>query len=282
MLGIFSLDFLALECYQGGVRDRYFTTVLLWCTIPLLLAAVVLAVGMLRIAVARRRAGSTAADEDEDEDDTDAVVGESDRDDASSRIANQHMFLLLLLSYLVLPPVASKQFQSLDCIPFPHDGSLYLRVDTAIDCRSDEYLRFRAVVVVMIFLYQLIPIAWLVLLFRRRNSLDPSTSNHDSRLGLFVRDQDRSLDSIRFLFNDYKPSKWWFECVEMVRAIVLFLKAIFENSYHPLHNLKCAVPPNHNLRRHSVVFHCQRYPRVARRRPRHSESDVLSRGTALP
>ncbi len=204
LMSIFSLDFLALECFQEGVNNKYFTTVLLWCTMPILLAFCILAIGALRVAVKQlleRNAQDTTA--------------------ATSRIANQHAFFLLLLSYLILPPVSNKQLQALDCVPLDYNGMHILRSDSAIDCGSPKYLRFRAVVILFIMLYQSIPICWLLLLYRERRSLNPSTSNHDTLLALHMRDQDTSLDSIRFLFNDYVPSKWWFEIVEMYRRIVI-------------------------------------------------------------
>jgi hypothetical protein len=45
------------------------------------------------------------------------------------------------------------------------------------------------------------------------------TSNNDQRLGLFIRDHNPHLASLRFLFNDYKCDKWWFEVIEMYRRI---------------------------------------------------------------
>jgi hypothetical protein len=117
-------------------------------------------------------------------------------------IVNQHVWAGLLLTYLVLPPVANKQFQVLDCIPFPHDGGRYLRSDTSIDCNSSAYASFQALISVLIVLYQTIPLVWLVLLVQHRVALNPKTSNGDQALALFLRDRNPSLNPIRFLFND--------------------------------------------------------------------------------
>jgi len=95
-------------------------------------------------------------------------------------------------------PYQMKHFQALDCVPFKHDGSSYLRVDTAIDCQSTDYQQFRAVILVFLFLYQSIPVAWFVMLFSIRKRLNPRDSE-DPNLALFIRDQDNELDSLRFL-----------------------------------------------------------------------------------
>lgn len=68
-------------------------------------------------------------------------------------------------------------------------------------------------------MYQAIPMVWMALLFKLRDQLNPSTSGNDRRLALHVRDHNPNLDSLRFLFNDYRSNKWWFEVAEMYRRI---------------------------------------------------------------
>jgi hypothetical protein len=113
-----------------------------------------------------------------------------------------------------------KQFQSLDCIPFAYDGGSYLRVDTIIDCNGDTYLQFRAYVIMLICFYQLIPILWLYLLYSKKDELNPAVSSVDPKLALYIRDKDKKLAPIRFLFDSYKVDHWWFEVAEMYRRIV--------------------------------------------------------------
>lgn len=86
---------------------------------------------------------------------------------AAGFLAAQHISAALLVSYLVLPPVAMKHFQALDCIPFNHDGSSYLRVDTAIDCDSSSYQAFRTAVLLFLVLYQSVPLLWFVMLHKQ-------------------------------------------------------------------------------------------------------------------
>jgi hypothetical protein len=202
-LSVLSLDFLALECFEGNVDNRYFVTVYLWSAIPIILATMIILVMMARLIEVRYRMGYSWR-----------------LSNQTTIVLNQHTWMLLLLSYLVLPPVAMKQLQSLDCIPFPHDHSAYLRSDTGIDCQSDEYEYFKSVVTFLIIVYQSIPIIWMVLLYRQRAALDPLTSNHDPRLALFIRDHNPELAPLRFLFKDYNCNKWWFEVAEMYRRVV--------------------------------------------------------------
>jgi hypothetical protein len=95
LFSIFSLDFLALECMNDDVQQRYFTTVVLWCALPILMLLVIVAVGYLR-------------------------VKHNEKDESFDRtsVVNQHVSLALLLTYVVLPPVANKQLQGgVPCIP---------------------------------------------------------------------------------------------------------------------------------------------------------------------
>jgi hypothetical protein len=142
------------------------------------------------------------------------------REQRSHAVYVQHFWMFLLLTYIVLPPVAQKQFQSLDCIPFSHDGGSYLRVDTIIDCNGETYIQFRYVVIALVIIYQLIPILWLYLLYSKKDELNPAVSSTDSKLALYIRDKDVKLASIRFLFDSYKVDHWWFEVAEMYRRIV--------------------------------------------------------------
>ena len=102
LLGLFSfftLDFLAVECFQDtNVAERYFTTAYLWSAIPIVLAVVVVVCGAARIALLEMLPL--------------IAIPHGSRVKARAQIVNQHVWLLLLLSYMTLPPVAMKQFQS--------------------------------------------------------------------------------------------------------------------------------------------------------------------------
>jgi hypothetical protein len=196
------------------VEDRYFTTVYLWCVLPLAVLFLILLVG------AARALWATAAASREEGRSFFMLRHLFNSDGAYSAIVNQHASMALLWTYLVLPPVANKQLQALDCIPFSHDGSSYLRVDTGINCDSAEYKSFVSSVGVFIGIYQSMPVIWFALLYRLRHQLNPESASDDERLALFVRDRNVDLSHLRFLFSDYKTNKWWFEVAEMYRRIV--------------------------------------------------------------
>jgi hypothetical protein len=193
LLSVLSLDMLSLECFQKTKdASRYFDTIYVWSTLPVLMGAFIVGLGMVRIVL---------------------------RQLPKTTILNQHAWLLLLLSYLVLPPVVMKQLQALDCIPFNHDHSSYLRVDTAVDCESSDYARFKSVVIMFICFYQLIPLTWMWLLYQKRDALYIPRGPNESSF-LTIRDTDPSLSYLRFLFKDYRGEKWWFEVAEMYRRIM--------------------------------------------------------------
>jgi hypothetical protein len=124
VFNLFSFDFLSLECFQEAA-DRYYTNLILWSIVPLVFALLILVTYLWRALVTcccLTKASVSAA----------AVVQlQQQQDQATHRIYVQHVWMFLVLSYVVLPPVAQKQFQSLDCIPFPHNGDSFLRASTA-------------------------------------------------------------------------------------------------------------------------------------------------------
>jgi hypothetical protein len=95
LLSFFTLDFLAMECFQDtqDTAQRYFTTVYLWSAIPILLAVVLVLVGVARVALVNMM--------------PDLIIHFSSKRKARAGVVNQHMWLLLLLSYITLPPVRS-------------------------------------------------------------------------------------------------------------------------------------------------------------------------------
>jgi hypothetical protein len=109
--------------------------------------------------------------------------------------------------------------QAFDCVSL-QSGETYLRSDTSINCESKGYVQFISVVTFFVALYQLIPIIWMMLLYRRVNCLNPPAFTHDKQLCLFIRDNDPTLAYLKFLFKDYNCDKWWFEIADMYRRII--------------------------------------------------------------
>jgi hypothetical protein len=227
-LSIFSLDFLALECLTYG-DSAYYNTVYLWCLIPIFLGCLIVCLGLGRIIIVMMYAkeksnllpssGSSVALPSEVKERDLGVESEAVRKyKKQETIINQHVWLLLFLSYIVLPAVSNKQLEIFDCIDLNHKR--YLRSDTGINCRDDSYVEFKFVVIIFLFIYQLIPVIWFVLLYRQKDHLNPNTLKKDENLSCYIRDNNSQLRALRFLFVDYKCSKWWFEIADMYRRII--------------------------------------------------------------
>jgi hypothetical protein len=185
VFSVFSFDFLSLECFF--TNSNQFLSVYLWSATPLLLAVVLVVAHVTRL---NRRS------------DVDAL--------SWSSLANQ----ILLLGYLVLPPVSLKQLQALDCVVIA--GKSYLRIDTSIDCDSDAYAAFMLVDGLFITVYLSIPLVWMLLLYANRGRLNPSSvTGSDKKHALFLRDNDQGLFPLRFLFASYKPEFYFAEVIEM-------------------------------------------------------------------
>jgi hypothetical protein len=208
LLSILSFDFLNLECLNSG-DHAYFVAVYLWCAIPISIGAVVAIVGLLRYFLESLSHKNT-------DDELDAIGSPASK--LSYKIVSQHVWLLLFLSYIVLPPVSNKQLAVFDCITLA-SGKRFVRSDTSIDCDSPEYEVFSIHILLLLIAYQCIPVVWFILLYRQRNALNPPTSQVDEKLALFIRESNEDLAPLRFLFVDYKCSRWWFEVVDMYRRI---------------------------------------------------------------
>ena len=135
----------------------------------------------------------------------------------TKRIVSQHTFALLLLTYFVLPPVSATLFEALDCDILIHSEASFLRADTSIDCNSSKYAIFRVIVCLFLLLYQSLPIGWYVLLRRHRQFLDPPgwTERRTVDDVQEARLANPSLALTAFLWADYTPRFWYYECLEV-------------------------------------------------------------------
>ena len=119
-------------------------------------------------------------------------------------------FAFFLLTQLVLPPCSMVQFEALHCATLATDETSYLYADSSIDCSSASYKSFRGAVIAFIFVYQSIPICWLILLLKKADRLNPPYSN-----GAYVEELDKLLERrnadlklmpTRFLWSVYRPN----------------------------------------------------------------------------
>lgn len=187
-LSLFSVDVGGSSCWGLDLYD----SVYLASTVPLFLGAIITLVLCGRLPAARN-------------------------DDSRRKIQAQHSWLLLLLSFLVLPPVSLVQLRALDCIHLePSPGLTYsvIRSDTSMDCESASHQDFVAADSVLIALYLLAPVVWLGLLLRHKHHLNPS-GVADNRQAVRIRQYNEGLAPLRFLFESYRPQLFYWETVEM-------------------------------------------------------------------
>ncbi len=104
-----------------------------------------------------------------------------------------------------------KLFQSLLCESIA--GHSYLILDTAVDCQKRAFKLFKVFDALIICSYLSVPIVWLVLLLNARDTLNPKTG--DEKLTIWMRDNEKGLAPLRFLFSVYLPRYFYWEPFEM-------------------------------------------------------------------
>ena len=112
-------------------------------------------------------------------------------------------YLLYILFY-AFPLVSSRAFQAFECEEFD-DGTRFLRVDYSLNCDDAEHGRVISLAWVAIGLYPVcVPLLYLALLLHARKAI------------LTERPTDFSR-SLTFLHQDYTPSMYWWEFVEICK-----------------------------------------------------------------
>jgi len=196
-LSIFSFDFLSLDCFFEN--SDHFLSVYIWSAAPVVLVGVLVLIHYIGVTYS-------------------SVSG-------SEASQSTLTYRLLLLGYLVLPPVSLKLLQALDCVTVADKS--YLRIDTAIDCDSNEFKSFKIIDGLIIAMYLSTPLLWFALLFRERSRLNPPlgarADEHPQEALeklLTRRDTDTTLHPLRFLFDSYRPACYGIECLEMYRRVL--------------------------------------------------------------
>ena len=69
----------------------------------------------------------------------------------------------------------------------------------------------------MLTVYMSIPLVWFILLWERKEQMNPWISNAEK--SLYLRNSDPSLKPFHFLFSVYRIEFFWFEVVEMLRRV---------------------------------------------------------------
>ena len=132
-------------------------------------------------------------------------------------VQQKHMFMVLLLTFLVYSRVSSVIFQMFACEVLD-DGKNYLRADYRIECDSPKHKTLQIYAGVMFLLYPIgIPLMFASLLFSNRNVLKSAAD----------REVSSEVQPISDLWKPYKPSRFYFEVIECIRRISLTGVVVF-------------------------------------------------------
>ena len=235
MLGIYQftqLNFLrlfSLECYG---LSSYHTLALMTSALPLLVCALIWIAYFVRKALGGDTPTRVEPEQAGGGDPAASAASEASPPkraaEATPGLFSQHMGWFLVVCYVCLPAVAMTQFRGLNCGELENDdGTLvegtdtirYLRVDRTIDCDGAEHEGFVGQNLILIILYQLLPISWLVLLYQkvRSGDLNPDVAIDGA---LRKRDSDPDLAHLRFLFVEYTADRWFWDVFDIYRRIV--------------------------------------------------------------
>lgn len=133
-----------------------------------------------------------------------------DSNAALDKARRKHLFMVLLLTFLVYSSVSSTLFQMFACDELD-DDKIYLRADYRIQCDSSKHHALQVYAAFMILLYTGgVPSLYAALLFRSRKVLIK-----------IDREDDSTARSISALWAAYKPHRYYFELIECARRIML-------------------------------------------------------------
>ena len=184
-----SIDLDGVQCLGWDVYDQvYFAS---W--VPVVLVVLICAAGLVRVLHAKNAA-------------------------KRARIKERTTWLVLFLSFFVLPPVSSVQLRALNCVklsPAKGEGFRVLRMDTAFDCDDPDHKRFEAIDGCIAAMYLGIPMVWLTILWRMKKHLMPLGSEASDAMVVRARSLDKALAPVSFLFASYRPGLFFWEAIEM-------------------------------------------------------------------
>ena len=86
-----------------------------------------------------------------------------------------------------------------------------------MECNAKASADYRLILgfgIPLILIYQSIPLIWAVLLYTRRDRLNPPVN--DPRRAHELRAQDESIGHLSFLVNDYSCAMYYYEVIDIV------------------------------------------------------------------
>lgn len=126
-------------------------------------------------------------------------------------LRQNHLSMVLLLTFLVYSPVSSILFQMFACDHLDN-GKVYLRADYRVECDSAKHRALQAYAALMMLLYTVgIPIFFGIILYSNRRVLQDEEA----------RENDPVAISMSNLWELYKPNCIYFELVECARRVSL-------------------------------------------------------------
>ena len=211
---------LPLSCLQLG---SFFNQLLFLVLLPCGLGLIILALSMATEVLTKHQAASRKA------------------------VLLRALPYLLYLLFFAFPLVSSRAFQAFDCEDFD-DGTRFLRADYSLACYGTEHGRVVSLAWVTIALYPIgVPLLYLALLLSARKAILTEQPTELSR-------------SLTFLHQDYAPSVFWWELVEIFKKVCCPLRRSTRAQHvcrFSLPNicLRSAVVPRGLLRAHQSRFH---------------------------
>jgi len=149
---------------------------------------------------------------------------------------SQAMSVFLGIMYLFYPTLTLMGTRALHCTTYDDGEITLLTYDNSIDCESERYLAFRRLNFLYIAITQMIPIGFLLVLYRARHLLHPpSERSPEAQLrARQKREQGHELKPLVFLFTHYKLEWPWcyFEVFESYRraGLISFVQVIHQDA----------------------------------------------------
>jgi hypothetical protein len=128
-LSFLSFDFLTLKCFEAN----YLLSVILWSIFPIVICLINFILYSFRLSKLQAASIWQSFGGDKSDPTLSAAMRRFKRD-RSLILLRQHMSFFILWSYLVVPPVARKQLEAMDCVEVA--GKQYVRVETRVSCES--------------------------------------------------------------------------------------------------------------------------------------------------
>ena len=148
-------------------------------------------------------------------------------------------FLFLLASYILLPTMSVVLFGMFECDYFEGGSLMFLTSDASIECGTTRHLLFKLFAATFILSPVGGPVGFPLMCYYllKQHRLDlAEPEGRTLTVKLAARRRNKKLAPLRFLFDVYKPSCWWYECFNcLVRVSLSGILTTIDDV-----NLRCA------------------------------------------